>query len=248
MDYDNLPQKVIDNFWLSITNTNKTDECWNWTGKTQKDGLPIIYWHINNPKRTLAYQARRVSVRLFNSLNQSRQVIPSCGNKLCVNPKHLLHEPVARFWNQVKKLGDEIKDCWTWTGLWDKDMYGEFFVPINGKTIHYKAHQYSWKLYTGRNIPKGILLCHACDHPWCVNPHHLFLGTAKDNADDMKSKGRSLAGELNPQAKLTEIKVREIRELFLAGKHTKKQLSDLYGVTQTLIGRITSNKSWRHIV
>ncbi len=31
-----------------------------------------------------------------------------------------------------------------------------------------------------------------CDTPQCVNPDHLFVGTRKDNVDDMMSKGRRI--------------------------------------------------------
>jgi hypothetical protein len=35
-----------------------------------------------------------------------------------------------------------------------------------------------------------IFVLHRCDTPACVNPDHLFLGTAKDNALDREAKGR----------------------------------------------------------
>jgi hypothetical protein len=51
------------------------------------------------------------------------------------------------------------------------------------------AHHLTWMEVNG-SIPEGLFVLHRCDVRSCVNPDHLFLGTAKDNTTDMITKGR----------------------------------------------------------
>lgn len=76
-------------------------------------------------------------------------------------------------------------DCWGYRGSLDKDGYGS--ISIGRKTL--RAHRVSWEIFRGP-IPKGLLVCHHCDHPWCTNPQHLFLGSALDNLRDCSRKKR----------------------------------------------------------
>jgi hypothetical protein len=41
-------------------------------------------------------------------------------------------------------------------------------------------------------MPDDAPACHSCDTPACVNPEHVFPGTAQDNYDDAVSKKRSM--------------------------------------------------------
>lgn len=55
------------------------------------------------------------------------------------------------------------------------------------------VHRLSWEVTVGP-IPDGIDICHHCDNPSCIEPAHLWDGTAKQNTADMISKGRDLVG------------------------------------------------------
>jgi len=76
-------------------------------------------------------------------------------------------------------------ECIEWAGNRLKAGYGR--RKINGK--HYLAHRLVWEVVNGE-IPPGLCVLHRCDNPPCVNIDHLFLGTLKDNADDMLIKRR----------------------------------------------------------
>lgn len=52
------------------------------------------------------------------------------------------------------------------------------------------AHRYAYEIFFGP-VPRNRLVLHRCDNRRCVNPEHLFVGSAKDNFDDMISKGRA---------------------------------------------------------
>ena len=77
-------------------------------------------------------------------------------------------------------------DCWIYTGQKTRDGYGVIGI---GRTKQLRAHRVSYELHIGP-IPAGMLVCHRCDTPLCIRPEHLFLGTPKDNTQDMLLKGR----------------------------------------------------------
>lgn len=111
-----------------------------------------------------------------------------------------------RLWSRTQQ-GES--GCLVFTGYIDRSNgYGKLTVHRRTKL----AHRFSWELTNGP-IPDGMFVCHHCDNPPCVNPDHLFLGTAYDNMRDMIAKGRarSPVGIACGNAKLTDQQVREIR-------------------------------------
>ena len=75
--------------------------------------------------------------------------------------------------------------CWLWNGSLAKSGYGG--TSRNGKS--WRVHRLMWTLING-DIPNGLYIIHKCDVRHCINPHHLRLGTARDNLYDCISKGR----------------------------------------------------------
>jgi hypothetical protein len=84
-------------------------------------------------------------------------------------------------------------DCIEWQKARSKDGYGVFSKggrPPKGTTM--LAHREAWTKERGP-ISKGMWVLHKCDNPPCVNIDHLFLGTQKDNNQDMWRKGRGVS-------------------------------------------------------
>src|SRR5512139_2445457 len=117
--------------------------------------------------------------------------------------------------------------------------YGVF--SVDKKAV--LAHRLSWVINFGE-IPDGLFVCHKCDNRKCVNPKHLFLGTAMDNNLDMVAKGRDakVFGEKHPKAKLSSSQVAEIKELYSTGKYTCRELGKAYGVYHSQILNIANGK------
>lgn len=111
------------------------------------------------------------------------------------------------------------------------------------------AHRVALAMHQGIAIEaiRGKLVLHSCDNPPCVNPRHLRIGTAKDNADDRDSRGRRKAPsrEAHGYAKLTEEAVADIR-----ANHTGKYgeliaFARKYNVTSTTILHVVNGRNWK---
>lgn len=90
--------------------------------------------------------------------------------------------------------------CWEWSKTRNDQGYGRLWLPGIG---HRAAHRISAHLWIEgfhyNDFP--LMVCHRCDNPPCVNPAHLFIGTARDNMRDAARKGR-LPGTPGPRDNL----------------------------------------------
>lgn len=137
---------------------------------------------------------------------------------------------IERF--EERYIPDPNSGCWHWI-VAGANGYGFFGYKKKQRL----AHRASWEIHNGF-IPKDMMVCHKCDVRCCVNPHHLFLGSATDNVRDMLKKGRGKSG----MAKLTKTQAIEI---FLS-KEKNIVLAEKYNVTSALIGYVKRGKIWKH--
>lgn len=162
---------------------------------------------------------------------------------ICAFAAHT-EKPEIRFWSKVDGAA-EPDGCWEWQAGLSSSGYGRFRLGSKGSP-NVQAHRFSWELTHGP-IPDEAMVLHTCDNRRCVNPAHLFLGTAQDNSHDMHSKGRGLTGAQHALSKLSEDDVRVIRRRYAAGEANGPQLSREYGVAVSLVYRIVRGEAWRHV-
>lgn len=164
-----------------------------------------------------------------------------------------------RFWEKVDRSGGPDA-CWEWQASTFHRGYGKFYVDSDRRAV--SAHRFAYEL-TRDPIPEGVFVCHACDNRACVNPTHLWVGTAADNTHDCIQKGRkntprgeshssnmrevAARGEQNGAAKLTAEKVRQIRLRYSQDGITFERLATEYGVRNATIHRIIHRKTWNHV-
>jgi len=180
-------------FWEKVSKTSIG--CWKWNGAID---LTTGRGRFRISKKNY-YPIHIMFLLEGIDVPSGMKAFNLCKDCSCVNPNHWeLGTPfgrkvknqirkkrplVERFWDHVDIKSQE--ECWEWKSSLDGKKYGQF--AINQK--QYRSHRISWELTCGK-IPNGLCVLHKCDNSKCVNPSHLFLGTQKDNIQDMARKGR----------------------------------------------------------
>jgi hypothetical protein len=146
--------------------------------------------------------------------------------------------PDERFLGLLKKGKITESGCIEWPNASCGEGYGHFFHNMeDGKPIYMYAHRYAYTREHGP-IPDGMVVCHTCDNPSCVNVGHLFVGSQKTNVADSIRKGKRGSGK--PVSKLTRETAMEIR----ASNIPSMELAKMYGISRTQVNNVKSYRQW----
>lgn len=172
----------------------------------------------------------------YNEINKRH--CEHCNNVFISTNKYNICSTKCRILSKIIK----INDCWEWQGSY-RGQYGT--ISYQGKSK--STHRASYLIFKGE-IKKGLCVLHRCDNPKCCNPDHLFLGTSKENTQDMIKKNRKkvVAGEKVHSAILTEDKVLKIRELHKNGLKIK-EIASIFRIKYFTCLDVVNRRNWCHI-
>lgn len=167
--------------------------------------------------------------------------------QICRATDYSLEEYAALLRARLKaKSALQPSGCIEWQGASVRN-YGQIRVrnPVNKLML---AHRLAWVLHYGTD-PAGLLVCHKCDNPRCINVDHLFVGTTLDNMQDMAAKGRSgdTRGSKSGKSKLTEEDA--VHMLALSSSGVKQaEIAKKFNIHPAHVSRIISGKRWAHLI
>jgi transposase-like protein len=138
------------------------------------------------------------------------------------------YRPIAERFSEKYKVNTKT-GCWDWIATKVTGGYG-MLSPDRRNSDYQRnvlAHRFSYEHHIGP-VPAGMIVCHNCDNPSCVNPEHLFLSTTKGNMEDMEGKGRARI--------LSKEKVRLAQSLLRQG-HSQTWVAEYFAVNRSTLQR-----------
>ena len=156
---------------------------------------------------------------------------------------HVIDEPIRAVRGQARAwlttfLTDlpQTDECL----LWPFCRWGKGYGRVGDRGVHAVVCEH----FHGPR-PPGMEACHShTGNRHCCNPRHLRWGTRQENAADTIAHGTSTAGVRNPNARLADVHVAEIRRRYAAGGIRQADLAREFGISQRHISRIVRGKAW----
>lgn len=157
---------------------------------------------------------------------------------------------------QVKAQCIQEGACLVWKGYCPDKRYGAIHVGARLAQVLGYPNKPRWirltKLiweYANGTTPVGLQHLHTCDNTRCIELSHLFLGSQYVNMCDKVAKDRQAKGERNGQAKLTQLHVAIIRDVWansiLPKVSINKVLRNRLYISQTTVYNVAYGYYWK---
>ncbi|WP_143668194.1 hypothetical protein [Streptomyces carpinensis] len=171
-------------------------------------------------------------------------------------------DPTARRYRYARSVEDlvalimtippnPVTGCRVSTGVFAAGRGGYPVTTIQGDPRTQTVTRIVLAHRLGRPLRPATHACHTCDNPPCVEPSHLWEGTAAENSRDRDSKGRGARGVGNGRARLNPDKVRDIRVRYVPGNNQHESniaaLATEYGVKPQAIRDVVRRRTWAHV-
>jgi HNH endonuclease len=124
-----------------------------------------------------------------------------------------------------KRFSDKIQKtetCWNWLGAINPS--GHAVIKIDG--ANRSAHRVSYAIYKG-DIPENLMILHKCHNPKCVNPDHLYAGTAQNNSQDEINRKNTRHYTCANPSKYKGVRYDKTRQGWISYVYVNKKLKDI---------------------
>lgn len=142
----------------------------------------------------------------------------------------------------IRLLNMETDECVVWPySKAGQRKYGQVYAPSG----RFYAHELAMIHRVGPR-PDGMYVLHGpCVSPACMNYRHLRYGTPTENNIDRRRDGTAPIGANNPQAKLSDEIVQQLKNRYRNGE-AQRSLAAEYGVSVMTVNRAIRGESWNH--
>ena len=212
-----MPNVVL-RFWRRVRMSTDPEKCWPWQGGK------VAHGYGNVIKRGTA-----LSHRVAWILSNEKEIPPglcvchTCDVPACCNPTHL------KLMTQTQNLQDASRK-------------GRMYHKLNPTLVMEISKRYNQQETSVQQLADDYDVSQSTIYAVINKRVHKFVDRV-----DCPDKGWTSRGSRNPNSKLKETDISNIRARFVAGE-TQTALAKGYGMSQVGIHCIVRYKSWKHAV